>query len=200
MAVRTLQLLVLLVLFLVCCSSQYVFGEVVFSVAKVTPAPINQGTSAIFEVVARTKSGTQNFSAVGFNIALSRSDGAGGVFTTTSNNIGGFGWYVDYLKSPTEGFFDGVSGNGISQFTTTNTAIAAITVSTSGAVVSPGDYTLGLSEIHLDDGSTVITSSIEGPTSYSITAVPEPSAVLLASSCAVVGFLLRTRRRVFRFG
>jgi len=195
MIVRALSTLLLI---LACCSPKDAVAEVVFSVAKVTPGPINQGSSSVFEVVARTNSGTQNFSVVGFDIALSRSDGVGGVFTTYSNYIGGFGWVVD--STGTQGFYDGVSGNGITQFTTANTAIASITLSTSGAIVSPGDYSITLSKIHLDDGGAVIATSTEGPTSYTITAVPEPSAVFLVSVCAACGIGLRARRRVFRFG
>ena len=187
------RFLLTLVVPLVFCIPQVACAEVVFSVSKVSPGPISLGDSAVFEVLAKTKSGTQNFSIVGFDVGLSRLDGAGGVFTSYANYIGGTGWFID--STGTLGLYDGASGNGITQLTTSDTAIASITLSTSNPTVLLGDYSVSLSNIYMDDGALVITTSAAEPTTYTITSVPEPSAMLLVSACAIAAVGVRFRRR-----
>ncbi len=175
---------------------QQSYGDVVFSVSKVTPNPISKGSSAVFEVLARTNSGTQNFAFITFDLSLSRSDGVGGAFTTFANYIKGPGWF---LENNTKAIYDGVSGNGISSLSTSATAIGSITLSAADAIVLPGDYSMSLSNIHMDDGGSVIVTSAEGPLSYSITSVPEPSTLILLSAVSMGAVAFRSRGRFSRF-
>lgn len=161
-------------------------GDVVFSVAKTTPGPIGKGDSATFEVAARTVSGVQSFSFVGFNVKLSRADGAGGVFSTFSNYIGGLGWVIEEGK--TTALYDGASGNGIASFNPSNTVIGSITLVTDAVVVDEGEYTIELLKTDVVDttsGYQVIPSTAAGPLAYSITSVPEPSTVILLSAISL---------------
>ena len=170
---------------------QQSYGDVVFSISKVTPNPISKGSSAVFEVLARTNSGMQNFAFITLDLSLSRSDGVGGVFTTFSNYIKGPGWF---LENNTKAIYDGVSGNGISSLSTSATAIGSITLSAADAIVLPGEYSMSISNINMDDGVSVIVTSAEGPLSYSITSVPEPSTVLLVSTISLGAVGARFRR------
>jgi hypothetical protein len=171
---------VLLLGFVVSCPAQ---ADIVFSIAKVTPGPINKGTDAVFEVLGRTSVGTQSFSWIAFDVVLSRSDGVGGVFTTHTNNIGGFGWSVEEVG--TKALFEGQSISGFNSLGTADRAIGTITLSTVDPSVLEGGYSVSLSIFSADDGNATVPTSFAGPLAYSITSVPEPSTVILLSAISL---------------
>lgn len=173
---------------------QRALGDVVFSVSKVLPGPIYQGGSASFEVMARTNAGTQNFDFITFKVSLSRSDGVGGVFKSFSNYISGPGWAPE---NSTLAYYDGLSGNGITSLGTSPTALGSITVSAEDAIVLPGEYSISIFEIHMEGGGLIATSP-EGPTSYSIAVIPEPSTLVLISAISIGAAGVRFRRRFSR--
>ncbi|MCY3005352.1 MAG: PEP-CTERM sorting domain-containing protein [Planctomycetota bacterium] len=63
---------------------------------------------------------------------------------------------------------------------TSDSLLARVVMTTVGSTV--GSYSMRLSELAaIDNGFNSISSSASGPLSYSITAVPEPSSMLLAA-------------------
>ena len=177
-------------------------ADIVVSVAPVNPGPIVEGTSAVFDIFARSTTGNQDFGFFGFDLVVSTpagaplTDGRGGRFVNPATNLlGGFGWSFDN-SNPAKAFFDGTSSATIPSIGSNNIKIATSTLATPGATL--GNYLMDFRLVSvtrgLADSFSAITSSGQS-TSFSITAVPEPSSMALLCVAGVAAWGYRRRAK-----
>ena len=200
----------LMLCFLAVCSlvtSNICKGDLVFSIAQSTPSsssPLLQGESnaGVFDIFVRSTVANQSFLGCDFTLTLSRLDGTGGLFASGINVL------MPDSSNP-QGFIRGTFDNGpraevlystIANQTltlgTSDSLLARVVMSTVGATV--GNYSMSLSELAaIDNGFNSINSSSSGTLSYSITAVPEPTSMLLAA-IGVGGVAWKSRKRLLR--
>ena len=186
-------------------------ADILLSVAPVNSGPIVQGSTAVFEVFARSTTGNQPFSLFAFDLIVTTpagvalTDSRGGHFTSPATNLlGGFGWQFSQTN-PAIALFDGQSSGSISSFGDTNTKIGTVTLATAARpaaggfpalpAATPGNYLMDFRNV------TTLTSGFQGipgsgsTTSFTITAVPEPSSMALLCVAGAAAWVYRRRAR-----
>jgi hypothetical protein len=174
-------------------------ADIVVSVAPVNPGPIVEGTSAVFDIFARSTTANEQFGFFAFDLVVSTpagvalTDSRGGRFTNPATNLlGGFGWSFNN-NNPAIALFDGQSSATIPGFGSNNTKIGTITLATPGATL--GNYLMDFRNVvALTSGFVTIASSGQS-TSFTITAVPEPSSMALLCVAGVAAWGYRRRAR-----
>lgn len=174
-------------------------ADIVVSVAPVNSGPIVEGTSAVFDIFARSTTGNQDFGFFAFDLIVSTPAGApltdarGGRFTNPATNLlGGFGWSFNN-NNPAIALFDGQSSATIPSFGSNNTRIGSITLATPGATL--GNYLMDFRNVTALTSGFVTIPSSGLSTSFSITAVPEPSSMALLCVAGVAAWSYRRRAR-----
>ena len=189
----------IIALVLAVCLTSSASASVVFTITQDTPGPIVLGNSAVFSIKIYSDAGTIN-NLAGIDFVIEANDPgftgtatAGGQFTSGTNDFfapnGGYA-----LGFPSSFQVFGANAGGGLQLTSTPTTLATLTLSTTGATA--GTYTMNLSSLvavdPLFNALPIVTAS---PLSYSIiTAVPEPSSILLLACCGL-GIVPFHRRR-----
>lgn len=175
------------------------YADFVFNLSQATPGAISLGSSAVFNISIRSNSGTvNNLRALDFFIdaddtLLEGDRTAGGFFSSGTSEFfpEGTGRYVlDFSVPRSFQVFSAVAAAG-QTITGENTLLATITLDTSRSAA--GTYLMSLSQITVldpNDNPLAFVNSV--PLSYTLTAVPEPSSVLL--SLGAGSFALARRR------
>ena len=184
-------------------------ADILLSVAPVNPGPIVEGSTAVFEVFARSTTGNQPFGLFGFDLIVTTSagvpltDSRGGHFTNPATNLlGGSGWF--FQTNPAIASFDGQSTGSIPSFGDTNIRIGTVTLSTAARpagggfpafpAATPGNYLMDFRDVTtLTPGFVPIPGSGLTTSFTIITAVPEPSSMALL--CVAGGAVWIYRRR-----
>lgn len=167
-------------------------ADVIFSIAKTTPGDVLLGSTATFDVFARTDAGTQAFQVLTFDFVLDNTTGAGGQLTNPTENFLGGGWAI---IDPYTALYDGLSTGTFNTLTTTDALLGRITVTAANPAAVIGNYTMRLANVSVTPLSGSVNASAAPPLSYSISAVPEPSSMALV--CVLgLGAAWRYRRRV----
>ena len=180
-------------------------ADLVFSIVQSTPmnnAPLVQGESnaGVFDILIRSTVTNQSFLGADFTLTLNRLDGKGGLFASGINVL------MPNSSNP-EGFIRGTFDNGplgqVLYSTIANqpltlgssdTVLARVVMTTLGAEI--GNYSMSLSELAaIDNGFNGISSTSSGSLPYSITAVPEPSSMLI-TAIGVGSVAWRSRRKL----
>jgi hypothetical protein len=181
-------------------------ADLVLRVAQTAPAgdiEIGLPNAATFSVFLSSTVANQSFLGLDFTINLSSNTGAGGLMVAgtnelllaSSNPAGFFAGSFDAPGSFSANFSTILLGSAIT-LQPTESLLATVTLSSVGATA--GDYTVSLSGLDAVDGGfnqLAFSGSSTLPNSYTITAVPEPSSMLL-TAIAGVGFMIRRRRRL----
>lgn len=174
-------------------------ADILVSVAPVNSGPIVEGSTAVFDVFARSTTGNQAFGFFAFDLIVTTpagtplTDARGGRFTNPATNLlGGFGWQFSQTN-PAIALFDGQSSVSVPSFGDSNTRVGTVTLATAGA--TPGNYLMDFRNVvTLTTGFQSIASS-GSPTSFSITAVPEPSSMALLCVAGAAAWVYRRRTR-----
>ena len=174
-------------------------ADILVSVAPVNPGTIVEGSNAVFEVFARSTTGNQPFGFFAFDLVVTTpggtplTDARGGRFTNPATNLlGGFGWQFS-STNPAIALFDGQSSGSIPSFGDTNTKVGTVTLATIGA--TPGNYLMDFRN------ATTLTSAFDtipttgSATSFTITAVPEPSSMALLCVTGAAAWIYRRRAK-----
>jgi hypothetical protein len=165
-------------------------GALVFSMVQQVAGPITQGNTAVFDIFVADNSATPVLGGVDFTVTIASPNGgvfsAGSVPATFRGGATVFsgGWIDPFPLSSNAGFSLSVNnGPGLFTMNTSPALLATVSVSTVGSLV--GDYDLTLTpdpDGLLDIGFNPLTSSASSYiTSYSISAVPEPTSIALVS-------------------
>jgi hypothetical protein len=178
-------------------------ADLIWRIAQTTPPagveiPPDTLNAATFSVFIASTVNNQSLLGADFTLALSSNSGAGGRLESGSNVL------LPVSSNP-DGFFAGsFPGFSVSYSTLANTAVtlgttesllATVTLSTVGA--TPGSYSAVLSGLDAVDGGfnqLATSSSSTLLTSYTISAVPEPTSMALVC-VAGAGLMVRFRRR-----
>jgi hypothetical protein len=203
--VKIYWLTVLLLAFFSVASPKDCKADLVFSIVQSAPAnnaSLAQGESnaGTFDILIRSTVENQSFLGADFTLTLSRLDGRGGLFASGVNVL------MPNSSNP-EGFIRGTFDNGplgqVLYSTIANqpltlgssdTVLARVVMTTLGAEI--GNYSMSLSELAaIDNGFNGISSTSSGSLPYSITAVPEPSSMLL-TAIGVGSVAWRSRRKL----
>lgn len=184
-------------------------ADILLSVAPVNAGPIVEGSTAVFEVFARSTTGNQPFGLFGFDLIVTTSagvpltDSRGGHFTNPATNLlGGSGWF--FQTNPAIASFDGQSNGSIPSFGDTNIRIGTVTLSTAARpagggfpafpAATPGNYLMDFRDVTTLTPGFVPIPGAGLTTSFTIiTAVPEPSSMALL--CVAGGAVWIYRRR-----
>lgn len=158
-------------------------ADIAFNIVKVTPGAIEVGQSAVFNINVFTFPGAST-QVAGIDFRINANDPTftgtttAGRFTAgTSNLFGGVGFLQAFPST-----FQVFSRNNGANITLGNTPTLLATVTLSAAGATPGNYTLGLSNLAAVDAGFNAIPTIPASLAYSIvpaTAVPEPSSLLL---------------------
>jgi len=190
-----------------CCSASMksVFADLIFSVEQMSPVEniwTDSPNAATFGVYLRTTAADQSFVGADFTLTLSTLDGSGGLFIEGANrfslNAGGSSGFFEAFDAPGESavtyFLDvGTPATSLGP-ADSNWLLAEITLSTLGA--NPGTYSMSLSGLTaLDSGFNAIPNSAAGSLNYSLTVVPEPSALMALLASAATALLYRRQRQ-----
>lgn len=202
---KNFGLTLLLVAVFSLASSKDCKADLVFSIVQSNPtnnAPLVQGESnaGVFDILIRSTVANQSFLGADFTLTLNRLDGKGGLFASGINVL------MPDSGNPA-GFIRGTFDNGplgqvrystianqVLTLGSSDTVLARVVMTTVGADV--GNYSMSLSELAaIDNGFNGISSTSSGSLPYSITAVPEPSSMLLAA-IGVGSVAWRSRRKL----
>lgn len=186
-------------------------ADILFSVAPVNAGPIVEGSTAVFEVFARSTTGDQPFGIFGFDLIVTTpagvllTDSRGGHFTNPATNLlGGLGWDFS-TTNPAIAAFDGQSTASIPSFGNTNTKIGTVTLATAARLAgggfpalpaaTPGNYFLDFRDVSTLTPGLVGIPSSGLRTSFTIQAVPEPSSMALLCIAGGAAWIYRRRAR-----
>jgi hypothetical protein len=174
-------------------------ADILVSVAPVNSGPIVEGSTAVFDVFARSTTGTQAFGFFAFDLIVTTpagtplTDARGGRFTNPATNLlGGFGWQFSQTN-PAIALFDGQSSGSIPSFGDTNTRVGTVTLATTGA--TPGNYLMDFRNVTSLTSAFQSIASSGSSTSFTITAVPEPSSMALLCVAGAAAWVYRRRAR-----
>lgn len=178
-------------------------ADLVLRVAQTSPAGdivVGSSNAATFSVFLSSTVANQSFLGLDFTLSLSSNTGAGGLMVAGTNDL-------LPLSSNPAGFFSGsfdAPGSFTANFSTialsaltlqtTESLLATVTLSSVGATA--GDYTISLSQLDAVDGvfnQLAFSGTSTLSDAYTITAVPEPSSMLLTAIVGA-GFMIRRRR------
>ena len=183
-------------------------AAIVFTLTQnaATPGPITLGTTAVFDVHISSNTGTiNNLAGIDFVIdandqplLLGNSVTAGRFVSGTSDFFPlAAGSFAFAFPTSTQQFAAS-SANALT-LTGTPTKVASLTLNTTGA--TPGNYLMGLTNLGATDPQFG-NIGVVGPAArlqYSIvSAIPEPSSLVLVLAAGAIGraFLLRRRKSV----
>lgn len=178
----------------------------IFSVAKTSPAgdvPPGSATAAVFGVFVRSDVPNQSFLGADFALAISSASGAGGRYVAGTNDLlvpgaGGFIGSPFTAPGSVAVNFSSLANTAVT-LGTTDTLLATLTLSTAGAEVLEGNYSMTLSGLDaVDSGFNQIATASAGPVNYTITAVPEPTTIAslgIAAGVAGIGIARKKLRR-----
>jgi len=169
-------------------------ADVIFSIAKTSPGDILLGTTATFDVFARTDVGTQAFQVLTFDFVLDNNTGAGGQLVPPTESFLNGGWSI---ADPYLGLYDGQQTATFNTLTTTDALLGRITLTAANAAAAAGTYTMRLQGVSVTPLSGSVNASAAPPLSYTISAVPEPTSMALVSVVgigALVGYRRRTKK------
>lgn len=166
-------------------------ADVIFSIAKTTPGDVVLGSTATFDVFARTDTGTVSISVLGFDFVLDNNTGAGGQLTLPTESFLNNGWAI---IDPYTALYDGTTGpTTFNQLTETNTLVGRITLSAANPPALAGTYRMRLLNTSVTPTGGSVNST-GGFLDYTISAVPEPTSMALVGIVGV-GALAGYRRR-----
>ena len=178
-------------------------SAIILTVSQQNAGPIALNSTAVFNVFATSDAGSiNNFAGLDFFIDANDSGLVGNITTGgtivsgTSNFFTNGGGFVPGVFPNSFGVFSANQGAGLS-LTGAPQLVATITLNTAGAVA--GNYTMGLSNIAaVDPGSNALAASGTGVGyTLAVSAVPEPSTIVLLSVgvCGVFGRRVLKRRK-----
>lgn len=175
-------------LLVLACLAQSAKADIVFSLSPAN-STINQGTSAIFDVLVRTNiAGGELVDGLEANVIASAGNFTAASATFLLNNAS-----VD-LTTPSQAFLSNFLNGGFS-LSNSDTLFARLTLSTTA--IAPGNYNLRFEPGSLAANSPTaagLPTQDGGPINFTITAVPEPSSLLLFGAVGGLIALRRTRR------
>jgi hypothetical protein len=180
-------------------------ADLVLRVAQTAPAgniDLGLSNAATFSVFLSSTVANQSFLGLDFTISLSSNTGAGGLMVAGTNDLlplssNPAGFFAGSFTAPGSftANFSTVANNALT-LQTTESLLATVTLSSVGATA--GDYTVSLSQLDAIDGGfnqLAFSGTSTLSDAYSITAVPEPSSMLLTAIVGA-GFMVRRRRRL----
>jgi hypothetical protein len=178
------------ILSLICLVSfaRHSYADLVLTLEQEVAGPILVGTTAVFNLFIRSDpTAISNLAGIDFSV-----DAADPAATTTATAGGRFiSGTSDFFPTGTSpapyqipfptsfALFSANNGTGLN-LGTTNTLLASLTLDASGA--TPGTYSMGLGNLTAVDpgfNSIAISNLSTASVSYTISAVPEPSAMYL---------------------
>lgn len=163
-------------------------ADIVFSVSPLSQT-ITQGSNGIFEVFIRSSSGTQKVDGVDVNVNAGAGNGTGGKFISGVTFLLGATPF-DITTTTGQAFSTNFQLGGI-DIGTTDQLYGRLTLDTTG--VALGTYTMSLDQLNANS-PTLAGLPVQGfNATYTITAIPEPSSVLLVSAVGLYGWR-RARR------
>lgn len=195
-AVITKRIVTVALLACLVVGSSSASAGLIFSIAKTSPTgdvPPGSATAAVFGVFVRSDVPNQSFLGADFALAISSTTGAGGRYVAGTNDllvpgVGGFIGSPFTAPGSVAVSFSSAANTAVT-LGTTDTLLATLTLSTAGADVLEGNYSMTLSGLDaIDSGFFQIATSAAGPVNYTITAVPEPTTVVsLGMATGIVG-------------
>lgn len=185
-------------------------ADILVSVAPVNAGPIVVGSTAVFDVFARSTTGNQPFGLFGFDLIVTTTagvpltDSRGGHFANPATNLlGGTGWF--FQTNPAIASFDGQSTGSIPSFGDTNIRIGTVTLATAArpagggfpalAAATPGNYLMDFRDVTTLTSGFVPIPGSGLTTSFTITAVPEPSSMALLCVAGGAAWIYRRRAK-----
>jgi hypothetical protein len=201
---NSMKILAILI-FLVLGWLQPLHSAITFTTVQQTPGPIVQGTIARFDILISENAGSVNLGGVDFGIEISGVANHGGIFTdgmAISSFTGGAtatgGFFPNSFPSSAADFSNTIAG--ILAIGGTPVRIATIDLDTSIPGVIVGNYSLTLTPLAngiKDSGNNDLPVSASAySTSYSISAVPEPTSIALIGFVGTLICVRRLRKRV----
>jgi hypothetical protein len=163
-------------------------ADIVFSLSPLSQT-ITQGSNGIFEVFVRSSSGTQKVDGIDVNVNAGAGNGTGGKFISGVTFLLGSTPF-DITTTTGQAFSTNFQLGGI-DVGTTDQLYGRLTLDTTGLAL--GTYTMSLDQLNANS-PTLAGLPVQGfNATYTITAIPEPSSVLLVSAVGFYGWR-RARR------
>jgi len=181
---------------------QTAYADVVFSVGRTggpTNIEISEGGTFVFDIFVRKDPGdsrTLTMSGFDFNLLAGSGDGSQGTFTAGSLIVLG-SRTIDYTSTPGQAFATSASDASNPPLTigTTEVQLGSVLLSTAGlAVGSKFNITLPVGDLNFNDVILGPITSTGVGVSFQITAVPEPTTLLLLGGTSVGALMLRRWR------
>ena len=134
----------------------------------------------------------EGINAVDFNVLAGAGDGTGGTFVAPTNTVILGNGPVDYTSTPGQAFGTNVQATNIT-IPQAGVLISNLFLNTTG--VAAGNYTLSLSDLAANDAVSGGVGVFGSTVNYQIlSAVPEPTSILTASTLALGAVFYRKRR------
>ncbi len=177
-------------------------ADVIFSVGGTdgpTTVDIPAGSTFVFDIFVRkdpSDSRTLTMSGFDFNLLAGAGDGTQGTFTGGSLIVLG-SRTIDFTSTPGQAFATSASDATNPPITvgTTDVQLGSVVLSTAGlAVGSKFNITLPVGDLNFNDVVLGPITSTGVGVSFQITAVPEPTTLLLLGGTSVGALMLRRWR------
>ena len=183
-------------------------AEILFSLSA-NNTNIAAGSNAVFSVFIKSDVAV-TLGGYSVNVVAGNGNGGGGIFTSGTFDflVGdpGQAWDLTHPLGKAYSTADtgntGGTGLGNGLLANVSTRLGTLTLNTTG--VAPGTYQMSLTDLSaIQVNGNFIPGGVNGasnggPISYSITAVPEPSSIGLATVCCLIGLASKRIRKIRR--